>query len=583
MSAHASRAGTHADAPATGARTRVLGIRPGGEVASAIRACRGPFAAALACGVGFSLLLLTPTIYMLQLYERVLYSMSPATLLVVSLLATGMMGAMAAFDRARAGRLQAAGARLERSLAAGLFRAARIAGLRGTADRGSARLADLATVQRFVSGPAFANLLDLPWTPVYVGVATLLHPWLGAAAACFVAAQLVLGWVGHRVGAPLARAALDAQRDESAFLQWKLAHAEIVSGLGMVAPLRRRWARRHAHAFDAETTSQATSNRLAAASKALRYAQQSVALGLGGWLTVRGELTAGAMIAATLLVTRALAPVDAVVSVWKDVLSTTGALRRIDDALAADASAAAPSGTRGEGAEARADRIEENGPTLRLVGVEAGLPDGRTVLHALDLELAAGEVVALVGRSGSGKSTLARLVAGVWPDWSGRVSRPPASDGLGYLSQDAVPFDGTVAENVARLGMPRPDAVLAAAQAAGLHEAILRLPKGYDTPLGEGGHPLTAGLRQRVALARAVYGGPSLVVLDEPDAHLDEAGEQALVALLRALRQAGRTVLVVTHRSAVLGAVDRILTLDAGRLVADQRPQPSSAGATLPC
>jgi ABC-type protease/lipase transport system fused ATPase/permease subunit len=224
------------------------------------------------------------------------------------------------------------------------------------------------------------------------------------------------------------------------------------------------------------------------------------------------------------------------------------------------------------------------GEALTLDEVSAWVPGvERPILRGISLTLAPGQVHALVGPSGAGKSTLARLLAGAWPCAFGGVWRPSLSLGLGYLPQEVVLFPGTVAENIARLGPPQGDAVVAAARRVGLHEQILRLPKGYDTVVGEGGHPLSGGLCQRIGLARALFGDPPLVILDEPAAHLDEAGERVLEAVLADLRQAGRTVLIVTHARPLLRVADRILILDQGQIVADERPAPGPLTSASPC
>ena len=561
----------------------LVGVRRHGVVAAALTACRPQFTRALAFSLGVNLLILTPTIYMLQLYERVLFSFNLLTLVAVSFMAFVLLAGMGLADRQRARWLSGAGMALEQQLAGRLFQAGYGQALSGVDNTGAARLRDAAQVRQFVGGPGFAGLLELPWSLLYVGVTWLLHPWLGMAVLVFVVLQALLAWKGHGLSVVRIEAAQAAARLESAFTQWKFRHAEVVAGLGMTPGLQARWQQRHADALASATQAQAQGNRLTALSKSLRYVQQSLALGLGAWLAVRGELSVGAMIAGTVLTTRALAPVDAVVSVWKDLIAARTALRRIDDALATNPTEP-PLQTGQRPLDIQPVPV---GAPLHLDDVAAWDPSGqRAVLEHISLTLQPGQVVAVVGPSGAGKSSLAKLVAGIWPVATGVMRSPVGQAAIGYLPQDVELFDGTVAENIARLGMPRPDAVLAAAQRAGLHDTILRLPKGYDTVLGQGGHPLSGGLRQRVALARAIYGEPRLVVLDEPNAHLDQAGEHALSVLLQGLKDAGCTVLVVTHRQALLKAVDRILYLEQGQLVADRFPRasaPSNASPHTPC
>lgn len=559
--------------------TRLLGIRRHGEVADALRAGQREIRWALAGMLGVNLLVLTPTIYMLQLYERVLYSFNALTLLAVSLMAVMLLAGMALADRLRSFWIARLGLRVEERLASALFQSGLQAGFAGQGAAGAARLRDLGVVTQFIRGPGFTGWLDLPWSPLYIGVVWLLHPWLGLASAVFVLMQMLLAWQGRRLSLQPSQTAQILAQAETAFVRWKLRCAEVVAAMGMGPALQQRWAGHHQRALDSAMDAQALNSRLGAWSKALRYAQQSLALGLGAWLVVRGELSAGAMIAGTMLTTRALAPVDAVVTVWRDLLAARQALIRLDGALTAEVMpvVAGPDGQPLRIGEAPAPE------GLRLSGVNAWVPGGeRQVLHDIHLQLQPGEVVVLVGPSGAGKSTLAKLVAGAWPCASGHLS-PHAGTGVGYLPQEVELHDGTVAENIARLGMPQPGAVVGAAQHAGLHELVLRLPKGYDTPLGEGGHPLTPGQSQRVALARALYGSPQLLVLDEPSAHLDDAGERALRDVLRNIRASGATVLLVTHRQNLLDLADRVLVLERGALVTAAPSETTLRRIPQPC
>lgn len=559
--------------------TSLLGIRRHGEVAEALRAGRRDLRWALLGMLGVNLLVLTPTIYMLQLYERVLYSFNAITLLAVSVMAAVLLAGMALADRLRSFAVARMGLQLEERLAAALFQHGLQQGFAGEGAAGAARLRDLGVVTQFIRGSGFTGLLDLPWSPLYIAVTWLLHPWLGAAILVFVCLQMWLAWQSRRLIVAPTQAAQALAQVETAFVRWKLRCAEVVAAMGMGPALEQRWAVHHQRALDSAMDLQALSGRLGAWSKALRYIQQSLALGLGGWLVIRGELSAGAMIAGTMLTTRALAPVDAVVTVWRDLLGARQALIRLDASLTGEV---LPLVTSPDGRPLRTDDAPAH-EGLRLSGVNAWVPGSEhQVLHDIHLQLRPGDIVAVVGPSGAGKSTLAKLVAGAWPCASGHVARS-SDTAVGYLPQDIELYDGTVAENIARLGMPNPGAVVEAAQRAGLHELILRLPKGYDTPLGEGRHPLTPGQGQRVALARALYGSPRLLVLDEPNAHLDDAGERALKAVLLDVRAAGGMVLIVTHRQGLLDTVDRVISLERGVLVANEPSEPTLRRTPQPC
>lgn len=559
--------------------TSLLGIRRHGEVADALRAGRRDLRWALLGMLGVNLLVLTPTIYMLQLYERVLYSFNAITLLAVSVMAAVLLAGMALADRLRSFAVARMGLQLEERLAAALFQHGLQQGFAGEGAAGAARLRDLGVVTQFIRGSGFTGLLDLPWSPLYIAVTWLLHPWLGAAILVFVCLQMLLAWQSRRLIVAPTQAAQALAQVETAFVRWKLRCAEVVAAMGMGPVLEQRWAVHHQRALNSAMDLQALSGRLGAWSKALRYIQQSLALGLGGWLVIRGELSAGAMIAGTMLTTRALAPVDAVVTVWRDLLGARQALIRLDASLTGEV---LPLVTSPEGRPLRTDDAPAH-EGLRLSGVNAWVPGSEhQVLHDIHLQLRPGDIVAVVGPSGAGKSTLAKLVAGAWPCASGHVARS-SDTAVGYLPQNIELYDGTVAENIARLGMPNPGAVVEAAQRAGLHELILRLPKGYDTPLGEGRHPLTPGQGQRVALARALYGSPRLLVLDEPNAHLDDAGERALKAVLLDVRAAGGMVLIVTHRQGLLDTVDRVISLERGVLVANEPSEPTLRRTPQPC
>lgn len=532
----------------------------GGEVLRRARASSGWWWRVLVASLAVNLLVLTPTLYMLQLYERVLYSMNHLTLAMVSLLAAVLLVGMGMADRWRGIWLDRAAASLQQRLQGALFLAGWRAASQGEVSVGSNRLRDLAVLRQYLAGPGATAFLDLPWTPVYLALTWVLHPWLGVALLCFLVLQCLLAWKGHALSVPAATAVQDSAAEEARHARRQFQQADTVAALGMFPGLRARWLQRHLHALCTSQRTQALSNRLAAISKSLRYVQQSAALGLGAWLAIRGEITAGAMIAGTVLTTRALAPVDALVGQWKDLLAAMHATTRIEKALAPAPSLS--SQLREHAASPQGDLV--------LDGVSACLSgQDRCVLHNVSCTVPAGQLVAVVGPSGAGKSTLARLIVGAWPHALGGISRPIQGAGIGYLPQDVVLLPGTVAENIARMGLPDPQAVLAAAQRAGVNEIVLRLPKGYDTLVGEGGHPLSGGMSQRLALARALYGNPSLVVLDEPTAHLDEAGELALASLLQHLRQAGRTVILITHSQSLLRLVDRTITLENGQIVAD--------------
>ena len=514
-----------------------------------------------------NLLMLTPTIYMLQIYDRVLVSYSQLTLAAISLISLFLLGIMAVSEWTRSQVLVRAGVRLDEQLGTRVFNASFRASLGSNGASPARAFSDLLQVRQFLTGQGIFAFFDAPWAPIYIAVTFLLHPLLGWVAIVFACIQLALAWFGHRHTVAPSQAASRAASEVEIYLQGKLRNSEVLESMGMVQNLRRRWHARHQQALAAHGTAQALSQRVVAWSKFIRYSQQSLSLGAGALLVIDGQLTPGAMIAANVLMSRALAPIDMLVGNWRGVVSAHAAFRRLEQLLQQFAPPVA----------AGAQEAPSGAVTLRNVVARAA---GReeAILKNIGFSIPAGTVVALLGPSGSGKSTLARALVGIWPDLEGEVlldERPLASwdrrelgPHLGYLPQDVELFDGTIAENIARLGRIDSAQVIAAARCAGLHEMLLRFPSGYDTPIGEAGALLSAGQRQRIALARAVYGEPALVVLDEPNANLDDAGEAALMNTVAQLKARGKTVVLITHRPLAVGAADWLLLLNQGELVA---------------
>jgi ATP-binding cassette subfamily C exporter for protease/lipase len=517
-----------------------------------------------------NLLMLTPTLYMLQVYDRVMISQNELTLTAVSLIALLMFGTMALAEWGRSKLLVASGVQFDESLSTRVFNASFESHLSGTNQpgRGPARaFADLLQVRQFITGNGIFAFFDLPWVPIYIGVMFLLHPFLGWLSIAFAIVQGLLAWLGHRRAVEPAEQAQLAQTEVQQFVQGKLRNAEVLESMGMLPNLKDHWARRHAQALHKAEQAQGVTHRVTAISKFVRYTQQSLSLGAGALLVIDGQLTPGAMIAANVLMTRALAPIDMLVGTWRSFITAQAAFLRLGVLL---------------------DQHPPRDPALRRVppqghlslkGVVATAP-GRPdpILKGVDVELPPGQVLVVLGPSGSGKSTLARVMMGIWGDVSGEVlldGRPIADwdrvelgPHLGYLPQDIELFDGSVAENIARFAKIDSQQVIEASKAAGLHEMILRMPRGYDTPIGEAGSVLSGGQRQRVALARAVYGQPVLVVLDEPNANLDDVGEAALARAVQQLKQRGAAVVLITHRPGAIAMADRLLLLSEGRVQA---------------
>lgn len=515
-----------------------------------------------------NVLMLAPTLYMLQIYDRVLHSQSQLTLLVMSLLTLFLFAVMAFAEWMRSRLLVGSGLRLDEQLSTQVFNASFEARLSQAGANPSRAFGDLIQIRQFLTGNGVFAFFDAPWTPIYMAVLFFLHPWLGVMGIVFALIQAALAWFGHRHTLAPSEAAAKAGADSGSFLQSKLRNAEVLESMGMVRNLQVRWAQRHQTHLARNGDAQQLTHRLTAISKFIRYSQQSLSLGAGALLVIEGQLSPGGMIAANVLMGRSLAPIDLLVGSWRQFIGMRAAFARLETLLQdypprdPDFKRVAPQGQM----------------TLENVVASA---EGRAtpILKGINLNVPAGTVTAVLGPSGSGKSTLARVLVGIWPDVSGNVlidglpvsgwNRVELGPHIGYLPQDIELFEGSIADNIARFGKLDSATVIAAAQGAGLHEMILRFPKGYDTSIGEAGNLLSGGQRQRIGLARAIYGNPVLVVLDEPNANLDDAGEAALYQAIHRLKAQGSTVFLITHRPGAVSVADRILLLRDGQVQAE--------------
>lgn len=513
-----------------------------------------------------NVLMLAPTIYMLQVFDRVLVSRSELTLLAVSLLTLFLLVVMAFAEWSRSRLLVRAGVRLDEELSTRVFNASFAANLNQSGVSAQRAFSDLTQIRQFLTGNGIFAFFDTPWAPVYIAVLFFLHPFLGWVAVFFALLQALLAWLGHRRTVAPSEIAAKAQSDVNLYMQSKLRNAEVVESMGMLGGLRKRWAERHDDYMDKQGRAQGLTHRITALSKFLRYCQQSFALGAGALLVIDGQLTPGAMIAANALMGRALAPIDMLVGTWRSFIGARAAFERLEALLQDNPERdAALSRTSPTGALA-----------LRNVFATAAGRDD-PILKDVSLDIEPGTVTVVVGPSGSGKSTLARVMISIWPQVSGEVlldgrpisgwSRFELGPHLGYLPQDVELFDGSIAENIARFSEVDSERVIAAAQSAGLHEMILRLSNGYDTQIGDAGSLLSGGQRQRVGLARAIYGDPALVVLDEPNANLDDVGEVALGRAVMELKAKGKAVVLITHRPGAVAVADRLVVMQDGRVV----------------
>ena len=512
-----------------------------------------------------NVLMLTPTLYMLQVFDRVMLSGSELTLLALTAIMLLFFAVMGFAEWVRSRLLVRAGARFDQALNTRVFNATYGARLSGAARNPLQPLGDLTQLRQFLTGNGIFALVDTPWSVLYIAVLFMMHPWLGWMSIAFCIVQLGLALLGNWLTMRRHRSAQDLQTEVTGYLQAKLRNAETVEALGMLGNLRHQWLAAHERQMAALADANEMARRVQSATKFVQYMQQSLILALGALLAIDGKISAGAMIASNALMGNALRPIGMVVQTWKQFVDMRLSFGRLEQVL----------NENPERDAAHAGESVQGKISLRqLVATAPGRPT--PILKGLDADFRAGEVVAIVGPSGAGKSTLARCLLGIWPTVQGQVlldghpieqwSRDALGPYLGYLPQDIEMFDGTIAENIARFSAVDSSVVIDAATRAGIHDMILRLPKGYDTPMGEAGSQLSGGQRQRVGLARAILGNPKLLVLDEPAANLDDAGEAALMRTVRELKSHGSTVFMIVHQQHLLAAADRVLILENGSI-----------------
>jgi ATP-binding cassette subfamily C protein/ATP-binding cassette subfamily C protein EexD len=537
------------------------------DLKAALRGSLPYFGAAALFSCGINLLYLASPIYMLQVYDRVMSSGSHYTLIMLTVALLLALATMAALDAVRARVLVRCGVAFDARLAIRLMNALIDRGVAGGGVRQAQLLRDLDQFRQFLTGPALHAIFDLPWMPIYVGVLCLLHPVLGLVALAGAVLLLGLAMLNElATGRPLRRAN-DAAVRAYGFTDAALRNAEVIQAMGMQGSLLAGWERDRREMIGAQAIASERNATMTALIKFLRLFLQSLILGVGAWLAIDRAVTPGVIFAGSLLMGRALSPIEQVVGAWKSFVTARQSYRRVRALLDAEP-------VRGFGMQL--PRPQGRLSVERLVFTPPG--SDKPLLKGISFDLPAGQGLGLIGPSAAGKSTLARVVMGIWRPLSGTVrldganiadiDREGLAEHVGYLPQDVELFSGTVADNIARLGDPQECAeqIVEAAKAAGVHDLILRLPEGYETNIGVDGARLSGGQRQRVGLARALYGRPRLVVLDEPNSNLDAEGEEALMRAMQHLKEIGATLIVVTHRPSILANIDRMLVLREGRV-----------------
>lgn len=536
------------------------------ELRRALAACRRSFLATAFFSLFVNLLMLVPAMYMLAIYDRVLMSGSESTLLMLTIITVFLFLVLGGLEWIRARIMVATSARLDEHLGERVFDAIFARSLTSSGAIATAQpLNDLLQIRQFLTGQGLLAFFDVPWIPIYIGLMFLFHLYFGVVAVLSVLLLAGLAiWNELTTGADLAEANRESI-EATQFAQRNVRNAEVVEAMGMLPRLRSRWHARHGRVLALQSRVSTKAGLINALSRTYRLMIQSLALGLGAYLAIHKQITPGLVISGSILLGRALAPLDHMIAGWRGFLGAREAYRRLDTLLRT--------------IPERASRMAL--PPLRgqitlenLVIVVPGRSE--PILNGITLTIEPGTTVALIGPSAAGKSTVARAMLGLHSPARGRAcldgadvhnwDRTQLGRYVGYLPQDVELLDGTVAENIARFGDVESDRVVEAAQWAGIHEMVLALPQAYDTPLIGGGAMLSAGQQQRIGIARAIYGRPRVVVLDEPNANLDTAGEAALLATLRQLQRDGCTVVMVTHRKNVLQGVRTIALIVQGKL-----------------
>lgn len=536
------------------------------EIVNAIRQHRRAFWSLGCFTAVINILMLVPSLYMLQVYDRALASGNGMTLLMLTLIVLFLFVMMGVFEYVRSMMVIRIGKQLDATLNDRIYTAAFEANLRNNATDAGQMLGDLTTVRQFLTGSALFAFFDAPWFPIYLLVITLFNGWLGLFALAAVLLLIALAVLNQvKTHAPLTLASRFSIESGIA-ASTGLRNAEVIEAMGMLPALRQRWKSLHNRFLDTQRIASEHAANIGAVTKVVRIALQSLVLGLGGWLAIDGHISAGMMIAGSILLGRTLAPIEQIINVWKSWSSAKLAYLRLVKLLDAF-----PPRSVGMSLPRPQGR-------LRVEQIAAGPPAAATsvILQGIDFQLAPGEVLGVIGASGSGKSTLARLLVGVWPVSEGHIrlddadifqwNKDQLGSAIGYLPQDIELFAGTVAENIARFQEVDSQKVLTAAELAGVHKLILHFPAGYNTVLGHGGNGLSGGQKQRIALARALYDDPALLVLDEPNANLDEAGELALNQAIMQLRAAGKTIVLISHRPQLIATTTHLLLLDGGKM-----------------
>jgi PrtD family type I secretion system ABC transporter len=529
--------------------------------------CRQAFFFALGLTFVIDVLSITPLLYMMSAFDRVLSSRSGVTLVSLTLVVLAFYVFWSALEWIRSRLMVRLSLRIDWDLAADVFDASfrRYVGRKNV--NVQQLLGDLLSLRQFLTGPPVLSLMDAPFAIVFIFIGAIFHPYLAIFAASASLLMLVVTYLSTKITTPILKEANDASTEATRVAGNSLRHAEATLALGMLGAVRQRWYDQHRAFLTNQVNASEATGLMGGISGLLQKALPSLQMALGVFLAMENLITGGMVMVASMLISKAVSPIQKLMGHWKEIVAARQAYDRLNELLADD--------------QAYSAKMKLPAPKGKLDVVDTvAVPPGhnKPVLAGINFALQPGEVLAVVGPSAAGKSSLAKVLLGLWKPASGSVrldgvelsewSHDEVGPLVGYVPQEIDFFEGTVAENIARLGVMEPAKVVQAAELIDMHETILAFPKGYDTELGETGFALSGGQRQRLAIARAIYGLPKYVVMDEPNSNLDEIGETALVKTVQALKASGSTVVITTHRPRLVGVVDKMLVLKAGKQVA---------------
>ncbi|RMS23701.1 type I secretion system permease/ATPase [Pseudomonas syringae] len=532
----------------------------------ALKACKGSFISVGFFSLFVNALMLVPTLYMIQVSGRVVPSSSTPTLIMLTLIMTVLMITMGSLEWVRSRIMVRISNKLDVLLSRDVYQASFRKALRsGGMDASAQSLNDLTSLRQFLTGNGLFAFFDAPWLPIYTAVMFIFHPWFGWMTVGSAIVLVVLAYLNHRFTGKALTEANQQSLTANLLTTKNLRNAEVIESMGMLDTLMGRWGKRQRRVLVLQSDASDKSGTISSISRTFRNWAQSIMLALGAYLVITHQINPGLMMAGSLLLGRALSPVDQIINTWKGFVAARVQYTRLSETL--------------EKLHNEPDRMALPDPEghVQVENLVVTPPGGKSpVIRNISFVTPAGTIVGIVGPSAAGKSTLVRALLGIWPAQHGTVrldgadisawDKQKLGPHLGYLPQDIELFEGSISDNIARFTKVDPEKVVLAARTAGVHEMILQLPDGYDTVIGSEGVNLSGGQRQRIGLARAIYGSPRLIVLDEPNSNLDEVGERALSVALQLIKESGATVFIVSHRPNILSRLDRVMVMNAGTI-----------------